>query len=295
MSSNTKNLGLYKADPKVDGNQTFNIDTMLNENWDKIDEAVSNVSVPVQSVNNKTGEITLTSEDIKLKDGDSIEEFKAKTSTLMDNLTNDIANIQLVDTSVDIADPNNHFTATKLSEVLDELFQFASDGKTLISDVVGSPLLATDTFQQQKHKIQTLKNILASNLTDLDKSSTGNESLKLLVGKVGDITLGKKWASGSAVTTSTGLDKWEAKFSVSGLNFKPSIVLSQEVGGYYDFHIYLKNFNFNSAGKESLVLNASSSTAYWGEDSYFSVYTGGFTAYVLDWKSGHTYEWVAIE
>lgn len=40
MSSNTPNLGLLKKDPMVDGNETFNIETMLNENWDKIDEAV---------------------------------------------------------------------------------------------------------------------------------------------------------------------------------------------------------------------------------------------------------------
>lgn len=39
MSSYTGNLNLYKADPVADGNDTFNIDTMMNENWDKIDAA----------------------------------------------------------------------------------------------------------------------------------------------------------------------------------------------------------------------------------------------------------------
>lgn len=39
MPSNTPNLGLYKKDPIADGNDTFNIETMLNENWDKIDTA----------------------------------------------------------------------------------------------------------------------------------------------------------------------------------------------------------------------------------------------------------------
>ncbi|MEF7440160.1 pyocin knob domain-containing protein [Paenibacillus lautus] len=43
MSSNTPNLGLLKKDPMVDGNETFNIETMLNENWDKVDEAVGQV------------------------------------------------------------------------------------------------------------------------------------------------------------------------------------------------------------------------------------------------------------
>lgn len=43
MASNTPNLGLLKKDPVTDGNDTFNIKTMLNDNWDKIDEAVKDV------------------------------------------------------------------------------------------------------------------------------------------------------------------------------------------------------------------------------------------------------------
>lgn len=38
MASNTPNLGLYKKDPILDKTDTFSITTMLNENWDKIDE-----------------------------------------------------------------------------------------------------------------------------------------------------------------------------------------------------------------------------------------------------------------
>ena len=38
MSSYTSNLNLLKKDPATDGNDTFNIKTMPNDNWDKIDE-----------------------------------------------------------------------------------------------------------------------------------------------------------------------------------------------------------------------------------------------------------------
>lgn len=38
MASNTSNLGLLKKDPLTDGKDTFNIRTMLNDNWDKIDD-----------------------------------------------------------------------------------------------------------------------------------------------------------------------------------------------------------------------------------------------------------------
>ncbi|MGE8079013.1 hypothetical protein [Peribacillus loiseleuriae] len=38
MASNTTRLDLLKKNPVTDGNDTFNIETMLNENWDKIDK-----------------------------------------------------------------------------------------------------------------------------------------------------------------------------------------------------------------------------------------------------------------
>ena len=41
MGSYTSNLNLLKKDPTVDGNDTFNIKTMLNDNWDKIDDYVA--------------------------------------------------------------------------------------------------------------------------------------------------------------------------------------------------------------------------------------------------------------
>lgn len=38
MASNTENLELLKKNPTTDGADTFNIQTMLNDNWDKIDQ-----------------------------------------------------------------------------------------------------------------------------------------------------------------------------------------------------------------------------------------------------------------
>lgn len=91
MSSNTTNLGLLKKNPTTDGSDTFNIETMLNENWDKIDAitgsasatnkgvvkvgsgidvdvngviSVPSVTIPVLSVNTKTGTVVLVPSDI---------------------------------------------------------------------------------------------------------------------------------------------------------------------------------------------------------------------------------------
>lgn len=43
MASNTPNLGLYKKNTAIDGNDTFNIETMLNQNWDIIDAELGGV------------------------------------------------------------------------------------------------------------------------------------------------------------------------------------------------------------------------------------------------------------
>lgn len=64
MSSNTPNLGLLKKDPMVDGNETFNIETMLNENWDKIDEAVGQVREELGNIDVDIPEASLTEKGI---------------------------------------------------------------------------------------------------------------------------------------------------------------------------------------------------------------------------------------
>ncbi|OAS17154.1 hypothetical protein [Paenibacillus oryzisoli] len=54
MSSTTTNVGLYKKNPSTDGNDTFDINTMLNDNWDKIDAQLGSqvgVSPPPTAVN----------------------------------------------------------------------------------------------------------------------------------------------------------------------------------------------------------------------------------------------------
>ncbi|MCM3040722.1 phage tail protein [Paenibacillus motobuensis] len=60
MASNTPNLNLLKKDPVTDGDDTFNIKTMLNDNWDKIDAALGQVDIPDASLTVK-GKVQLSS------------------------------------------------------------------------------------------------------------------------------------------------------------------------------------------------------------------------------------------
>lgn len=52
MASNTTNLNLYKKDPIADKDQTFNITTMMNENWDKIDQNAGQTATQLAQLTN---------------------------------------------------------------------------------------------------------------------------------------------------------------------------------------------------------------------------------------------------
>lgn len=66
MPDNTPNLNLYKVNGETDGNDTFNVDVVLNGNWDKIDaavkaveDAVGDISIPDASLTVK-GKVQLS-------------------------------------------------------------------------------------------------------------------------------------------------------------------------------------------------------------------------------------------
>ena len=52
MSTTTTNLGLFKYNTTTDANVAFNIQTALNDNWDKIDAAMTGGGLPDQTGKN---------------------------------------------------------------------------------------------------------------------------------------------------------------------------------------------------------------------------------------------------
>lgn len=64
MASNTPNLSLLKKDPLTDGNETFNIQTMMNDNWDKIDTAVKKVQDDVANIDPDIPDASTTTKGI---------------------------------------------------------------------------------------------------------------------------------------------------------------------------------------------------------------------------------------
>ncbi|EQB3099746.1 hypothetical protein [Clostridium botulinum] len=149
-----------------------------------------------------------------------INKNKESIDTIQNNVDEKIETVK--SELVDITTDNKRLTKDKtITGAINELFISASNGKKLISDVVGNPLLATDTFQQQNDKIQSLKNALVSNLNVKGQVSSNAESLKSLIDKVLNINTGRKSASGKQDQKNliNGII-----LEVSDLDFKPSII-----------------------------------------------------------------------
>ncbi|BAQ14669.1 putative phage tail fiber protein [Clostridium botulinum] len=173
----------------LSGDVAGNLLNLINKNKDSIDTVQDNIDKLEQSTTSRLVDITT-------KQGDLIN---LKTSN-----------------------------KTNLVSAVNELFQNANNGKNLISSVVGNPLLASDTFQQQSNKIQNLKNTFASNLTSKQQPSNGNESLNNLINKVANINTGKRFATGTRTIAETGTTQLVVQ--IRGLSFTPSKVI---VTGHY--------------------------------------------------------------
>ena len=58
MASYTPNLDLLKKSPVTDGDDMFNVETMLNENWDRIDRGIGDYTTPAQKMG-LTGDLSV--------------------------------------------------------------------------------------------------------------------------------------------------------------------------------------------------------------------------------------------
>lgn len=196
--------------------------------------------------------------------------------------------------NIAVEDANNRFTGTDVESVLNELFTFANNGKTDWANVIGSPLLPTDTFAQMKSKTQTLKDTLATNLTNKGQTASGTETLQSLINKVANISTGKKWAAGSGFGSGFGNG---SSFTVSGLSFRPgaALIRLRDVERVYTgFFSEVGSYVSNSVGSNTFL---ASSDGYMLSPITASFGTSNFT---LNSSSGYfapssRVDWFAIE
>lgn len=94
MSKYTDNLNLYEKEPDIDGNDTFNITTMMNDNWDKIDSATGKLANLTTSVKNN---LVSSTNEVNSKCGT----LANLTTTAKDNL---VVSINEVNHKIDTLD-----------------------------------------------------------------------------------------------------------------------------------------------------------------------------------------------
>ena len=125
--------------------------------------------------------------------GEVLQQGTLYCARLMNNMENgiesaheELKNISLIDTKVQVSDSNGHFIEDSdgkkyLSNVLDQLFQFADNGKKSIASTIGNPLSANDTFDDMDTKIEEIKTTLINAMKAKYATLNGNESLKELI------------------------------------------------------------------------------------------------------------------
>ncbi len=231
-----KNTGNYKL-KKPEGTDTVNIED-LNYNADIIDNElvkralktdmptnlnqftngpgfITATGAPVQSVNGKTGTLILSASDVGA-------ETPIGSQAKVNTLAGQVGNINDANLPVELK-------GKPLTEQTKVVFQNADNGKKNWVDVIGNPLLNTDTFSQLKDKTQVIKNTLASNLAAKGQNSTGTETLTNLANKVGSIAKGQGNAvesqvlSGVTFTNADGVLRTgnipNRSFSATGNNY----------------------------------------------------------------------------
>lgn len=175
---------------------------------------------------------------------------------------------------------------TDLVTAINELFQNANNGKTLISNVVGSPLLATDTFQQQKDKIQTLKSNLSTYLNYKGQSSVNTDTLSNLINKVASIRDLKSSASSARSLIENGRNY----ITVTGLGFTPKIVIIYQSGSEISlWGVYCDYIGSNK--REFLEGGTGRFTDF---DVVEYVKYGGFKLKLTNGASGYDVNWIAF-
>jgi hypothetical protein len=206
-----------------------------------------------------------------------------------------------------IGDKSTLLTTNKntIVEAINELFTFANDGKSSIAAVIGSPATNGDTFATlanhiTNHKsslanslgsgssadslqtlvstrLQELKNTLATNLTNKGQTANGSETLLSLINKVANVNTGKKWATGTVASDSSGM------VTVNGLNFKPTVIFVWRMNSYISCYCE----------------NVGSNTYLYNGTTYPITYNGGYvnsTGFKIKGEAPSLFHgWLAIE
>lgn len=250
MPSNTPNLNLYKVNGETDGNDTFNVDVVLNGNWDKIDAAVkavedglANVDVPDASLTKK-GIVQLSN----ITDGtrEDLASTEKAVGIVQGNLATHLADLssQAAGKGASLvgAAPIAGLSGANVQSMLQSLFTFANDGKTAVADAVtakGVPASSTDTFGTLASKIGQIKTNVPHGQQDYTAAGTYSFTVPADVKQVFAIVVGGGGAGGAGKDSTSGAWYYSASggggggggINASALQVTPGQVINVVVGG----------------------------------------------------------------
>lgn len=194
---------------------------------------------------------------------------------------------------VQIQDINNRFSSSDVEGALNELFQYANNGKNTIAASIGSPLLASDTFVAMGTKISSIKSSLAAAITNKGVSTGSGDTFAAMTSKISQINTGKRWASGTS-TTSNGYG------TVSGLAFTPTMVVMHISNpGYTNGEQLLCHspiVQFSIENKAPVNVDDNTLNRTWWQ-SGISITSGGFSGKPPGGSAGTglVFKWYAVE
>lgn len=265
--TNTERLDLFKvpSDPAEQETTNFNTETMMNENWEKIDKKVavlgSDGKIPSDQIDIDTSNLA-TKQELQTVDNKvtthsaDYTQFKSDTESDIEDLQNDINNIELKAEKVELN--SDKFDSTDVLGGMEELFTNVSDGKSLIGTAI------TDV--------------------DEDVDVPANPTFQQLVDAIERISIGREWAEGS------GSLAWnEQTLSVNGLSFKPTIILAQAIGTHSGRELTVY------AELTTLIINSKVPTSGNAGISDTKLYDDGFSLEISKGSSAKEVEWIAFE
>ena len=236
----------------------------------------------------------------------SLTEIANSHTTLINNLTTQIENVDFSEVeakinvnTASIGDKTQLQTTAKdnLVAAINELFQSANNGKELIANAIGEPLVSTDTFSAMSNRINGLTSNFKTALMNNGVSVTSTDKFKQLIEKIALLadSEGKtlRMAEGNLSIPNMGsISEYNKSYSQTvnlDLDFQPNIIFIK------DFN-YTCHYDYYNGGREHARVWISNVTQYnsvIGWDDYINTSLNGKSLTVTIGCSNSSYGVIA--
>ncbi|WP_113673235.1 hypothetical protein [Vallitalea guaymasensis] len=264
MSDYTSKLNLYKVDPAIDGEDTFNIKSMMNDNWDKIDEKVGNMDEKLSGVednaNNYNHPDTHDAEMIRIKDesgkftGDNVEDALGEVGSQLGDIAYKQGNLTTLITT----------EKTNLVGAINEVFQFGNNIKNimvakLLSIDNSLPLNGNSSWGNICNQLENIKSAKRTQLRVHVPENTGSYYVSANVGYDPDIIIAKHYngiSDGNGIVNGSFILYFNKPNGFEDLN---SYCLSYNNPRYDQNENYSVTIEYNKITKKIVIYSASKS------------------------------------